>query len=105
MTETIISQFTHFVPAGSNNTNTYNTMGTTRKNSKANLKEPSSFMQDTTAISITNNEVSFLDQSHISARLGNGSPDLHNEYPGIMNTDHSINTARKIPNGYVNKNH
>jgi hypothetical protein len=43
-----------------NNTNTH-TLATTRKNSKGNLKEPSSFMQDTTAVSITNNEVSFLD--------------------------------------------
>ena len=63
------------------NTNTVNTMATTRKNSKAHLKEPSSFLQDTTAVSITNNEVSFLDQSHISARLANASPD---DYPGTV---------------------
>ncbi len=62
-------------------------------------------MQDTTAISITNNEVSFLDQSHISARLGNGSPDIQNEYQGIMNTEHSINTTRKHQNAYTNKHH
>jgi hypothetical protein len=89
-----------------NNINTYNTMAISKKNSKVNLKEPSSFMQDTTAISITNNEVSFLDQSHISARLGNGSPDIHNEYPGILNTDQSINTTRRhTNNAYTNKHH
>ena len=91
-------------PNAVNNTaNTLNTMTTTRKNSKTNLKEPSSFMQDTTAVSITNNEVSFLDQSHISARVGNGSPDLPHDYAGIMNTDHSITTARR-PGGkpYIN---
>lgn len=95
----------HAAPYGNKIDNNTNTLATTRKNSKTNLKEPSSFMQDTTAISITNNEVSFLDQSHISARPGNGSPDIHNEYPGIMNTEHSINTARKHPNAYINKNH
>jgi hypothetical protein len=79
-------------------------MVNTSKNSKANLKEPSSFMQDTTAVSITNNDISFLDQSHISARLGNGSPDLPHEYAGIMNTDHSITTARR-PGGKAYTNH
>ena len=77
-------------------------MPTTRKNSKGNLKEPSSFMQDTSAVSITNNEVSFLDKSHISARQPNGSPDLPHEYGGIMNTDHSITTARRGAKGYTN---
>lgn len=60
-----------------------------KTNSKSNLKEPSSFLQDTTAVSINNqNELSFLDNpSHFTSGRA-AVPTLHattNASPDLMN--------------------